>query len=124
MTIDSSLYCCVWLKNALAEVGDKGFGVMAVSGERRLFYLEAKPFDSAIDRKYSTRDASGRSRWPLLTDDEGLEVPYTTSMIIPLKHCPACGMQLKDLIEGNPDAFDALAERQRIANPDFSLFQM
>lgn len=124
MTIDSPIYCCVWMKNALATVGDKGFAVMAVSGERRLFYLEAKPFDSTIERKYSTRDTSGRYRWPLLTDDEGMEVPYSTSMIVPLKHCPACGTDLGDLIEANPDAFDALAARQRIANPEFSLYRM
>ena len=118
------LYCCIALKNLISNAGEKTFGVMAVSGERRAFYLEARPFDSSIERKYSARDDAGRYRWPLLTDDDGIEAPYTTSMILPLQYCPACGTNLEMLIESNPTAFDALAARQREVNPEFSIYGM
>ena len=118
------MHDCEWFKNMLSNIGEKGFAVMARrNGTDRAFYLEARPFEADVVRRYSASAASeDRPRWPALEDASGMEVPYTTSMILRLSHCPGCGVRLSEVIDANIDLFDALAVEQQAANPEFEIY--
>lgn len=117
------MFCCRSLQTLAGEAGQKGFAVIAVrEGDDRSFCLEARAFDADVVRRYSQHDSAGRYLWPSLLNDDGVEVAYTTSMLLHLRHCPACGAKLADLIARDPDGFDRLAAQQRAANPEFALY--
>jgi hypothetical protein len=118
MTVLKDGLCCEWFANATASVCDKGFGVIAGMDGRRVFYVEARPWDLEIIKRYCVRDERGRYGWPEIQDESGLVLPYTTSLVFPIQFCPQCGANLGAWIAEHPDEFDELASRQRELNPE------
>lgn len=103
--------CCEPFGELLRDAGQKGIAVVPrLRGDRRLFYLQARPFDPEVVASLSATDSTtGSHRWPSLEQVTGRVVPFVTVMTLPLKHCPACGASLKALAEQNADAFDEAA---------------
>lgn len=103
--------CCEPFGELLADAGHKGMAVVpCLRDARRLFYLQARPFDPEVVVSLSAIDpTTGSHRWPSLEKIAGRVVPFVTVMTLPLKHCPACGASLEALAEQNTTAFDEAA---------------
>jgi hypothetical protein len=103
--------CCASFSELLGEAGQKGIAVVPrLRGGRRLFYLQARPFDHEVVTSLSAVDpATGSHRWPSLEHITGRMVPFVTVMVLPLKHCPGCGASLEALAEQHATAFDKFA---------------
>ncbi len=94
------IFCCGGFKRLLSTAGEKGFSVIASwEGNKRVFCLQARPFESHVVEKYSAiNPETGYVYWPELRDIRGVSVPYTIEMETLISYCPFCGRDLTDLI--------------------------
>lgn len=106
------MWCCDTFERLLERAGEKGTSIIAVSdGQRRRFYIQARPFEKDVVEKYSAiKNNTGTNSWPRLTDSRGTPAPYVSVMQIPIFFCPSCGVNLEKMINSNLTEFDQLAD--------------
>ena len=108
-------YCCSHFVRLINNIGGKGVSAIHVKdyGERR-FFLQFRPFDKDVYAFHSQIDSNtGKTKWPNFRNEEGQSRGMNIILNQPIRFCPACGAELKLVIDADFDAFDRL-----IVDPD------